>query len=115
MTDHWASLVPPLQPLVFPGGHAGGLELLPDHALLRPILHLLQPTQRLFVLHVTAKSRETMKKQRYTHYTASCMPQGIENPFTINECPKQLLGRSKVNEIQQPQDSHSPVHNRQTY
>lgn len=74
--DHWASLVPSLQPLVFPGGHAGGLELLPDHALLRPVLHLLQPTQSLLVLHVTAKSRETTLGSRkfFAH----------KIPFTIN-------------------------------
>lgn len=57
-SHHRASPAAPLQPLALPGGHAGGLQLLPDQALLRPVLHLLQPAQSLLALHVPAAGRQ---------------------------------------------------------
>lgn len=55
---HWASSAPPLEPFALPGGHTGGLELLSDQTLLRPVLHLLQPAQSLLVVHVPAAVRQ---------------------------------------------------------
>lgn len=63
-THHRASPVPPLQPLVLPGGHAGRLELLPDRALLWAVLHLVQAFEGLFILHLSTKVTGDIRTKR---------------------------------------------------
>lgn len=63
-TYHWASPAPPLQPLMLPGWHTCGLEFVPDHALLRAVIHFLQPPECFFILHVTAAGRHKTRREK---------------------------------------------------
>lgn len=59
-THHGAPAAPAFQPLVPPGRHAGGLQLLPDHALLRPVFHLVQPPQGVHLPAAAAGTGEAL-------------------------------------------------------
>lgn len=67
---HWAFAAASLQPLVLPGGHAHGFQFLPDHALLRSVLYLLQTPGGQLGGHVSASKKDqkdTAGKQPGTH------------------------------------------------
>lgn len=88
-THHGSLPAPPLQPLVLPGGHARGLQLLPDHPLLRTVLHLLQPPQGVLAVHLSATGRGDGGEGRSEHRCRSegqdAMRPPLTSPGTTNQ------------------------------
>lgn len=103
-TYHRASPASSFQPFMFPSWHTCCLEFLPDHALFWAVIHLLQPPQGFFILHVTTTAKKKKIIQLFLvkyNTTAFLIFVPSYSPSPYNQATKTLI----------PTDCSNPLKN----